>query len=244
LISHLTNFFEEFFQRYRKSFHGHFLKRIVQCIEDTGNIGLLDPDTAKKDRAEVLLFTIIKLILQTSSSIPPEIRHLASILKAAAITRFNDKQATYNTLAGFFCLRFITATIADPGIFSPTPPAMDDILTVLMPFSTLLQTPINLIPLEGRMEAFAGFNKRLEKHVWPKLVDFILAVADLPEKAVYAPPPEPQLLESLSLILAKLSQRFDPFNDQSVRWSSEKPRFPPIGWNVAAFLTAFFEENV
>jgi hypothetical protein len=244
--SHLTNLFKEFFRRYGRGFHDRFLTRIVRYIEETGNIGLLDPDTAKKDRAETVLFTVLKLILATSSAIPLEIRHLASILKAAATTRFNDKQATYNTLAGFFCLRFVTATIADPGIFAKEPPTTvtDDILTVLMPFSTLLQTPINLIPLEGRMEAFAGFNKRLEKHVWPKLVDFILSVADLPEKPTYKPPSEKRLLKSLSLILAKLSQRFGPFRDQYVRWSSEKPRFPPIGWNVAAFLTAFFEENI
>jgi hypothetical protein len=46
-----------------------------------------------------------------------------------------------------------------------------------------------------------------DRYIVPRI--FILAAADLPEKPVYAPPAEPQPLESLSLI-----QRFDRFKDQ------------------------------
>jgi hypothetical protein len=242
--THVTNLFKAWFAKYARPYYDACLTKLLDYVISVGDVGLSRPDCADAAKAEKLLFTVMKSIIASGSAIPPAVRHLASILKAFAIVRFNNKQATYNTLAGYICLRFITAVIADPVVFRPGTEAFHpEVMRMLMPFSQLLQVPINLAPLDGRFEDFAGWNKRLEKHVWPKLVGWMLAVADLPEKPVYELPTEEKVMEALTVVLAALSANFGKFSDQ-YRKLTEGPAVPhPISWSLASFFSMFFEEN-
>jgi hypothetical protein len=116
-------------------------------------------------------------------------------------------------------------------------------MQMLMPFSQLLQTPINLVPLDGRWEPFAAWNRRLQRHVWPKLIKWVLAVGNLDEKPEYAPPPHNVVMESLAKVLTAVSARFGQFKEQYEIFSRQAQGQHPIKWNLAAFLCGFFEEN-
>jgi hypothetical protein len=98
--------------------------------------------------------------------------------------------------------------------------------------------------MDDRFESFSGWNKRLEKHVWPRLVKWMLSVADLPEKPRYAAPPEPVVMEALTVVLAALSSNFTKFRDQYNEVSKPRPGSHPISWSLASFFAGFFEENV
>jgi len=243
--THVTNLFKAFFARYAKPYFDSCLSKIIDYILGVGNIGLSHIESADKEKAEVMLFTVLKYILHSENVIPAEIRYLASILKAEAIVRFNNKQATYNTLVGFICLRFITAVIADPIMFRPnTEEFSPEMMTMLMPFSQLLQTPINLAPFDERFEKFSDWNPRVRKHIWPKLIKFVLSVADLKEKLFYQPPSEEQVFKSLSRVLTSSSAKFQQFKNQYEFLQRDPNVFHPIGWNLAGFLSAFFQGNV
>jgi hypothetical protein len=241
--THVTNLFKAWLQRFDRPYFDLFLANAIDYIVSVGDIGLSHPENADIEKAETLLFTVFEQILASGPVIPAEIRHLASVLRALAIARFNSKQATYNTLAGFICLRFITATIADPVLFRPhTEPFSPEIMRMLMPFSQLLQTPVNLAPLDGRFEGFAGMNRRIEAEVWPKLINWVLSVGDLPEKPKYEQPREADALNSITVVLTALSSHFPAFKAQYEALVAEEPQAHPITWSLSALFSSLFEE--
>jgi hypothetical protein len=243
--SHLTNLFKAFFARYGKPYFDFCLAKIIDYILEVGDISLSHLETADAERAERLLFTVLKFIINSRPVVPNELQHLAAILKSQAIIMFNNKQATYNTLNGYICLRFITAVIADPLMFRPnTEPFSPELMRVLMPFSQLLQTPVNLAPLEERFEMFSAWNPRLEKHIWPKLIRFVFSVSNCREKPNYPPPIEIEVTKALSTILGLLSANFPKFKQEFNRVTDAAAApFHPIGWSLAAFVAGFFEET-
>jgi hypothetical protein len=243
--SHLTNLFKAFFFRFGKPYFDLCLRKIIDYILEVGDISLSHVETADTERAERLLFTVLKFIINSRPVIPNELQHLAAILKSQAIIMFNNRQATYNTLNGYICLRFITAVIADPVMFRPnTEQFSPELMRVLMPFSQLLQTPVNLAPLDERFEMFSAWNPRLEKHIWPQLIQFVFSVSNCREKPNYQPPAEFEVMKSLATVLELLSANFPKFKQEFNRVSQAATgHFHPVGWSLAAFVAGFFEET-
>jgi len=115
---------------------------------------------------------------------------------------------------------------------------------MLMPFSQLLQTPINLARLEGRFEAFEGWNERIETQVWPELINWVLSVGEIAEKPKYHQPKEPDALRSIGIVLSALSAHYPAFKVQYEALENDASAVHPISWNFAAFFTGFFQEGV
>jgi hypothetical protein len=243
---HLTNLLKAFFSRYGRPYFDLCLSKIIDYVLQAGDISLSHLETADVERAEKLLFTVLRFIINSPPVIPNELRHLGAILKSQAIIMFNNKQATYNTLNGYICLRFITAVIADPVLFRPGSEEFSpELMRILMPFSQLLQTPVNLAPLDERFEIFSAWNPRLVKHIWPKLIQFVFSVADCREKPNYPPPQDFEVMKALSTVLGLLSANFQKFKQEFNKVTDEAAgQFHPIGWSLAAFIAGFFEEAV
>jgi hypothetical protein len=130
--------------------------------------------------------------------------------------------------------------IADPVLFRPGSKEFSPrLMRIFMPFSQLLQTPVNLAPLDERLEIFSAWNPRLWKHILPKLVQFVFSVANYREKPNYPPPQDFEVTKALSTVLGLLSANFQKFKQEFNRVSHE---FHPIGWSLAAFIPGFFEE--
>jgi hypothetical protein len=155
--THVTNLFKAWFMRFARPYWDTVLSKLVDYVISAGDIAVSHPEQPDAEKAEKVLFTVFKYILSSGSAIPPQLRHLTSILKAATITRFNTKHAADNTLVGYICLGFITAVISFPADYRESFGELSpEAMRMLMLFAQLLQTPINLVKLEERYEVFCG----------------------------------------------------------------------------------------
>ncbi|KAH0795331.1 GTPase-activator protein [Histomonas meleagridis] len=238
--SHLTNMFKVFFKRYGQQYYQIFLKKAVQFIEKAG-----DMNTASVEHISSVIFTILRYIYSSEIGISPQIRHFASILKSFSAVKLNSKQASYNSLSGFFCLRFLTSILADPIQFDSNYEIKTEQIKVLIPFSQLLQTPLNLNLFSGKFDSFAHNNNLLIKHFFPRIVKFVFSIADLPSEPPKYEVPTPEVLrQSLELIMEHLGNVHLKFGQKYKQFAEKSSEFTNIGWNIGAFLMSFFKENL
>jgi hypothetical protein len=159
--------------------------------------------------------------------------------------RFNTKQATFNTLSGFFCLRFLAGAISDiQGYEEEHRPEHEVLINVIMPFVKLLQTPFNLGIFGEKSEAFAIFNHHLIYHVLPEMRQFVFSVADLVEEPVYEPPDNGRFCEALHLILNCMVKNKDKFENRYRELEVPGAETSAAGWNFSYFLMSFFKDNI
>lgn len=244
--THLSCMFKVFFNKYGKIYYDKFLKKIVQYIDRCGNIGLRTPIQAPEKRVQQVFLTVLKNILRSGGDIPPQIKHFASILKACSISRFNSKQATFNTLSGFFLLRFVTAIIGDPKAFDPNIELPNyDQIGIFIPFSILIQMPFNLSPISGKFECFNTWNAWLQQNYYDAIIDFVYSIADYTEPAEYEHPSQEVLYESLETILRCTSQNHEAFaNRYKSLMNSDDKWSEALSWYLCSFVSSFFKENL
>lgn len=246
--SHLTWMFKVFYDRFGRSYFNDFLEKIIKYIDDQGDLNLKEPDTCteeQKEKIKVMFFTILKNFMSSGKLIPQQMRHFASILKALSAARFNDKNATFNTLSGFFCLRFVTALLANPPSFDSQIEMKHDVSVSAIPFSQLLQIPFNLVELGGRFLKFADWNESIEKIIFPKLEKFVYSIADLEQQPVYPPPSKQTLKKQLEFVLEVISRNHKNFE---IRYNYLKgntdDEYPIAGWDIGTFLMNFFKNDI
>lgn len=242
--SHLTNMFKIFFTKFGRKYYDEFLNRIVMYIYSKGDLQLKTPAAADSHRAKQMVFTVINRISTSLNHIPMEMRHFASILKNAASIRFNSQQATYNTLSGFFCLRFISAIISNPREIDPKIPIGDDWIRILVPAAQLLMTPFNLIELEGKYEIFNSWNKTLREKIFPELIEFVFSVAVCEEEPVYQPCTKEKLRESLVTVMNEISNSGQAFAQKYQELLRDRTLIEGNGWSLATFIANYFEQNM
>ncbi|OHT12256.1 GTPase-activator protein [Tritrichomonas foetus] len=242
--SQLTNLFKVYFKRYGTNYYDNFLKKIIKYVDKAGDLSIKNPINAPESRVKAVLFTTLKHIIRSGVDISPQMRHIASILKAGISLRFNSKQAVYNALSGYFCLRYIGSALTDPKKIDPDIELEHDPSLVLIPFSSLLMNIFNLLPLAGRFEAFNIWNQRLKKHMFPKIVDFVISIAELEQIPVYDPPSPERLHEALDIILNELTSAHGAFNEEYNNLLRNPKGETLLGLNFGTFLQSFFKENV
>jgi len=242
--SHLTCMFKVFFRRFGRAYYHKFLKSVVEYIDSKGDIGLKNPDSCDKNQAEVIVFTILYAIVNSIKYVPPEMKHFASVLKHFASLRFNSKQATYNTLSGFFCLRFLSSILANPKSFDSDIVLRNDFMKIMVPISQLLMNPFNLIDMRGKYSAFASWNHRINRHLFPKLFEFVFSVAEIDSNPEYLPPSRERLIESLQYIFAEIGKSKVTFSAKFLELYREKNLGSGAGWCFASFISSFFEQNI
>jgi hypothetical protein len=240
--SHLTNLFKVFFKRFGTKYYTDFLRRIVLYIDSKGDLELRTPPGANAQVARTMVFTVLERVAGSLQHVPPEIRHFASVLKTCASQRFNSKQATYNTLSGFFYLRFVSSVLSNPLETDPGLKLKNQWTKVLVPATQLLMQPFNLIEMTGRYEAFNSWNRTLRKQIFPKLIDFAFSVA-VPVEVQYAPPTKERLRESLITVLSFIDQSQTKFREYYLKLSENTDVVSPIGLNLAKFISSYFEQN-
>jgi hypothetical protein len=241
--SHLTNMFKIFFKRFGMKYYESFLKRIVLYIDSKGDLDLKKPAEVNSQKAQTMVFTVLNRISGSLEHVPQEIRHFASVLKQAASIRFNKKQATYNTLSGFFYLRFVSSILSNPLETDPNLELKNQWLKVMVPAAQLLMTPFNLIQMSGKYDVFTSWNKTLSKKIFPKLIDFVFSVAVCEEAPVYTPPSKERLREALQVVWNKIGESNGEFVNMYVKLAKDLP-CTSLGANFANFLTGYFNQNI
>lgn len=239
--SQLTCMFKFFYQKYGKEYYNSFLKNIINYISKN-DMPLREPLKCDLEKVRNLLFTVLGEIIHSGPHIPPQIRHFASILKDVSIARFNDKKATFNTLSAFFSLRFITPIIANPLSYDEDFDNVLDLQKTNIPFSQILQTPLNLMKYHGKYMAFSDFNSTLEKFFFPKLYKFILSISEVKESPVYEVPSKEGLYQSLEVVMEYLNNYSEKFRKKYKSYLKSK-KITPAGWATASFLIKFFKSS-
>lgn len=262
--SHLTNLFKVYYKRYGIQYYNSFFKNIIKYIDDNYQINLTKLDTCDINACKKVIFKVIDDIVHSSSNIPIEMRHLASILRACAIHKFNSKQAAFNTLNGFFWLRFLSSMLANPSSVDPS--IKIEHLDALVAISKILTRIFNLQQFDGNYERFNVLNPEMNKTIFPQLINFILSTADFEalldgdvsytteepttDQGVQPPPfykrPTKEILkEELNFILQTISNASKEFKTKYNELRNQtKSTYPLIGWPVGIFFQQFFEEDV
>ena len=242
--SHLTNMFKVFFTRFGKAYYESFLKRIILYIDSKGDLKLKKPVEANSQNAQTMIFTVLNRIAGSLEHVPLEIRHFASVLEHAASLRFNSKQATYNTLSGFFYLRFVSSILSNPLETDPSLNLQNSWVTVMVPAAQLLMTPFNLIQLGGKYDVFNSWNKTLSKKIFPKLIDFVFSIAVCDKQPLYQPPTKERLRESLQIVWSKIGASNGEFVKMYKKLAYESDPCTSLGTSVANFISGFFNQNI
>jgi hypothetical protein len=246
--SSLTNMFKVFYQRFGRRYYDNVVKKVIQNLDQVGDIGLAAPQAKDAGRIGQLMFTTIDAIVSGIGFLTPPMHHMASIIRAATGLRFNSKRTTYNALSLFFFTRFVTAIFANPASFdeefrSKTDPKVF-LPKVSIPFSQLMQTPFNRLPLSKKYDTLECLNAKLVSVYLPKLYKFLMDVATVPAQPVhYDPPDQAKLTESLEFLMEITAKGYDQFA-KTYREGCERPgRNPPIAWSIAIYFLKFFQEN-
>lgn len=90
--SQLSSLLKVFYEKFGVQYILNSLKSVIKYIDKAGNLNLKNPIQSPVSRVYTVLFRVIKHILKSGNSVPPEMRHLASVLKAVTAMRFNSKQ--------------------------------------------------------------------------------------------------------------------------------------------------------
>ena len=240
--SHLTNMFKVFFKRFGKKYYDKFLREIILFIDSKGDLKIKTPEEGNLAEIKTMIFTVLQRITDSIKFVPPEIRHFASVLKTCASQRFNTKQATYNTLSGFFFLRYLSPTLSNPLETDPELKLVNPWLKVLVPTAQFIIQLFNLIEMEDKYEAFSSWNEELRETIFPNLIDFAFSVA-VADQVQYKPPTKERLRESLITVLSFIGESETKFSEFYNELSNKSAIGSPLGHNLAAFISSFFEQN-
>ncbi|OHS99996.1 hypothetical protein TRFO_33460 [Tritrichomonas foetus] len=243
--SHLTNLFKVLFSKYGSTYVKNFVIKLVDYILKVGDVGLNNVDKCKSGKAEKLLFTCLNYVLKSFPLIPPEIRHLGAILASQAALRFNTQEAVINTLSGFFCLRFLTAALSDPQQFvkdySVTP---EQLTTVLVPFASLIQKPLNFAPIEGNEKFVKEWNSRIQQSIYPRLKTFLLTIPQIDDMPAYVGPEPKHCKRALDHAIKGISESYNEFSSLYNSQLRDQGKTPPLGWEFGAYFMNFFKYEI
>lgn len=249
--SPLTSLFRVFYEKFGIQYYNTSLRKVIKYIDQCGDLSLKNPINAPERRCYSIFFKVIKHILKSNYSVPPEMKHMASILKSIIAVRFNSKKCTYNALNNFFYLRFFNSILCVPSKMEKNIQLQNE--SVLSAFATILSNVFNLVPMKDKYEPFNGWNQRLYRQTFNDIVDFVFSIADLDVVPKYDPPSVDELRMSLEEIAVLLSRSFNatssiakaPTFPKKYNAAISHPKRRSInGWMFGAFLQRYFQENV
>jgi hypothetical protein len=234
--THLTNLFKVFAVRYGKRYKEKVIQKIINFVMAAGDLRLkyADQPEALRHKTRKLVFSCLDVILRSGNHIAPQIRHLASVIRAVTGCRFNSKQATFNALSSFFYLRFISVPFAD---------SVKTGNLELFAFAQLLQVPFSASLFGEKVPAYASWNHHLCT-VFPNVINFMMSIAELDQVPEYKLPSNEGLEKALDIVMDVMLRNCEPFAEryQTLLNGGEGP--PTVGWGIGAFLISFFKDSV
>ena len=243
--SHLTCLSKVWNERFGKDYVASVIHKMIEFVEGYGDLGLNNLETCNEKAAKKILLTCLKAVINSQEHVSPEMRHLASVLKSVSGCRFNTKQASFNTISGYFFLRFVTALFTCPEGFDKSIKLNDETTRQLTQFSPVLQTPFNLISYGGKYNKFSSWNRFIQKRIFPDLVDFAFSIAEIDEVPEYPAPNVERLEKALKTVLHFISISRDKFSKRYNELLNENADIvQPVGWNIGAFLQSLFKNNI
>jgi hypothetical protein len=241
----LTNLFKAFTARFGQNYVDKVIEKLARYITSVGELKLRAPSNSEKAIAQKMILTVLRAIMKSAPLVPREFRHMASILRGVTTYRFNKKQAIFNTLSGFFSLRFINGSLSiwQDSTKTAAGPSAEGGAPFLIQFAQLLQSPLSMMIYCGSSETFADWNHHLIKHIFPDLVAFTLSLADLDEIPEYQPPNAETVKKAVGSVLDAMNENKDKFEKRYTEVTSRNIGLLPATWALGTFLLAFFRPS-
>jgi len=237
----LTLLYKVFFEKFGVSYVTGFMRNLIQYIDNQPDLGLSNIPKCDVKKTEVAVFTVMKYIINSLPFVAQEIRVLASYLRAFILIRFNTKAALYSILSEFFGIRFICSILESPTKYIPD-------LVIKNPSNIrgicrIVRVLFKMGRMSGEFDKFSSFNKRLERHLYPKLEEFIFSLGDVPAKPFeFAVPNEDQFGKSMVFLMKNIAEHHKPLMKELDQLKhSEIPLPGLLGWGFATAISRFFK---
>jgi hypothetical protein len=241
-----TNVARLFVRRFGQGYYGRVLKPFVEYLEQAGDINLSKPALCEPIEAKDLLVSFFERIAGSEKEWPPELRHIASVIRQCCALRFNSRRCTYNALSGLFFQRFIVSVVTNPcsydAAFKPVKMSLNDfMMKITVPFTQMATMPINQTPMDGRYASFKTWDAELSSSVYPQLRSFLDAVSQFPAEAVtYDKASREGLAAAVVYVLQRVGAQHEEFVANYKALKGDESRLQPLGWAIgSAFLNLF-----
>ena len=245
--SHLKLFLKAIGMIYFRKFYENFFQRIVAKL-DTQVI--FDPDdlaSVNRRNLEALVFSTLKNILLCEYYIPEEWKFVANILRECIKVKYNSVSKLVLALSGFFGRCIITESLADMDFFMPGIPLNKK--KSLIYIANILKVPFSLNIYQKDNSICVSWNKRLEKHFFPRYYEFLISISDFDNIGFEASTGVSQIDEkkylahSVKIVIQnilgeKMSQSYKDVVTESV--SNNSLTATVSGIRLAIFLSNFF----
>ena len=237
--STLVALYKVYVERFGAQYVTEFLRKLVVYIDKSEELNIENMANVNVKKSEKVFFTVLKYILDSGSLFSSQIRHLASYLREYSTIRFNKTLFTYNMIADFIGIRFICGVLENPTKYIPDLQLQhpDNVRGICR----LLRIAFKLGTMGGDYEKFSSWNTRLNKHVYPQLVQFILSIGDIAGKdIVYGIPDDEHYGQALHFLIKEIAEKHKPFMKELevVKRASVLPGL--LGYNFATALSEYF----
>ncbi|KAH0794358.1 GTPase-activator protein [Histomonas meleagridis] len=241
--SHLTTLFKYYSENFGANYFNNVIKPICFIIDSAGDIGWKSgsPNLDLPKLSKILLASLEKIVTSIQF-VPIEMRHMAHVLKMGLLARFQTRRAVFNILCGFFCLRFMTASLLSPSSFEPDMILQSDKSLTLIPFAQILQALMNLETLENQFD----FDPQTEKNIRVmlcRIYNFVMEIPELDGKEIhYKVPTELETMESLEELLELIADKKNEFVSNYKNLMADTNDMSPACWRIAEFIVHCFDE--
>jgi hypothetical protein len=239
---HLTGLIRVFSQRFGWHYFRSVLVKMIRYILEPGDIHVSQPEQCDGRQVLRMVATCLHTILGSGPLVPPELRHIGSVLRAAATFSFDEPQEVFKILSDFFCVKFINGALSNPAAYGYPPIPPDVLNATLVPFAQLLVVPMMMGKYSGIYEHLRVCNHHLTKHVFPHLMEFVLSVADIEQVPEYESPGELEVRESIEAVIRIMVNRKDAFEERYQALLNATHAPGPTNWKFGVFLLSMFQD--
>ena len=240
--SHFVLFARALGKIYFKEYWDKFFNKVAQIVDFHDDLDLTDLSLVDPKVCELLVFNVLKYIMQSAYAIPKEWRYVMNILRSYLNVRYNSLSKTILGLSGFFGHGILMPFFRDNVKFYKD-------MSVEHPesfgiFAYLLSLPFSLNVYGGTTDMFKQWNRRLENHFFPRWQAFLLNISDYDGNLYKPEPPEYKTYGyAIDILLRKLFVEgfYDKLKATIVSHLDQNVRLPTLcGWNLCCLLSLLF----
>jgi len=237
--SPLGNLCKVYFERFGAKYSSIFLPKLISYVGNHEEDLFSGND--QSSQSEIVFFTVLKYILNSLPFIKREIKHLASFLRAYSLVMNNSQGFVVSVLSQFFGIGYICSVFENPKLYFPSLsiPNIRNVTNI----SNYLKVVFSMKLFSN--EPFSKWNMRLEKHVYPKLEEFLISIADIGRiSPKYEIPSEDSFLKAITFLMLKNAENHSLFLKAIENIKHSKKKHNSIYcWNLSIAISNFFKHS-
>ncbi|EAY14668.1 hypothetical protein TVAG_460850 [Trichomonas vaginalis G3] len=229
--------FEYIYSIYGLSYHEVFIKKLADYILETNGYGINSKDVDLPS-FERFINTIIKYIVSSVDEVPPVVKQMLAILRSYAAVRTNSCKELYDIVGSMFFESFIIPGLISYGSGTP------ENKSLMSKIVFILRVIFRLGKMNGKLQFLDALNLRLEKHIYPKLMEFVFTISEnTNEDLTYEDVQPVKIARAIEIIMKVISARHEVFKKvytQVADPTNEMSKTTILGAAVASLMTTFF----